>query len=325
MGGYDSYDCHNCGKFALAAFGYRALTADRSSLHSRDRQYMQKCISVMLERNLKRLNDGVVIDYEPKKGLYFLANDVPLDAYYPKSSLDRFERAFFNIVRALSPSPFVDFTETSFKYPLPSLLFSLDSFERPKEMLAMMVSAGWLTKVAMDDDVFLVTMKGLERFEENAVDKSSNAFLAMWFGVPGRDAYCDAVSKAVELAGYHLQVVDKEDYNGFIMDKVVNLINDSAFVIADISAMPEKITEKGIEDGVRGGVYWEAGYAAGQKKQVVLTGIDDKEAIKRIHFDLQQYNQIRWKIVDGKIMTSDGFDFADTLAQRIIATVGRGR
>ena len=115
------------------------------------------------------------------------------------------------------------------------------------------------------------------------------------------------------------------DYNGFIMDKVVNLINDSAFVIADISAMPEKITEKGIEDGVRGGVYWEAGYAAGQKKQVVLTCIDDKEAIKRIHFDLQQYNQIRWKIVDGKIMTSDGFDFADTLAQRIIATVGRGR
>lgn len=323
MGGYDSYDCCNCGKYALAAFAYRALTADRDSLHGRDRQYMQRCAAVMLERNLKGLNEGVVIDYDPDKMLYFLANDVSLDEYYPKSALDRLERAFFNIIRDLTPSPFVDFTEQSFKHHVPSLLFSVDGFERPREMFSMMVSAGWLTKVSKNDDVFLVTMKGLERFEEQAEIKSSNAFLAMWFGVKGSDVYRDAVSKAVESAGYHLQVVDKENYNGFIMDKVVNLINDSAFVIADISASSEIAEGDEIKNGVRGGVYWEAGYASGQRKQVILTCNNDDESKKRIHFDLQQYNQIRWDVIDGKLMVGEQ-DFEDVLKQRILATVGKG-
>ena len=88
--------------------------------------------------------------------------------------------------------------------------------------------------------------------------------------------------------------------------------------------MPENITEKGVKDGVRGGVYWEAGYAAGQNKQVILTCNDDERCDKRIHFDLQQYNQIRWKIVDG-VLKFGKRDFVDALTQRILATVGRGQ
>ena len=76
--------------------------------------------------------------------------------------------------------------------------------------------------------------------------------------------------------------------------------------------------------GVRGGVYWEAGYAKGQKKQVILTCDNSEETIKRIHFDLQQYNQIRWKDDGDKILTVDGRSFEEILTERIVATVGRG-
>ena len=108
----------------------------------------------------------------------------------------------------------------------------------------------------------------------------------------------------------------------FVMDKVLNLINDSAFVIADLSAAPERLDGEKVWNGVRGGVYWEAGYAAGQKKQVIVTCSDDDETKKRIHFDLQQHNQIRWKIVGDTVVTTDGVDLADAIEQRVRATVG---
>ena len=164
----------------------------------------------------------------------------------------------------------------------------------------------------------------MSKYEENALaPQTKNAFLAMWFGVEGNSLYREAIQKGVLAAGYHLQVVDQEEYNGFIMDKVINLINDSAFVIADLSAAPEVIKDGKVKNGVRGGVYWEAGYATGQKKQVIVTCLDNTDTEDRIHFDLQQHNQIRWKISDGRAVASTGIDLAEAIAQRVRATVGK--
>ena len=323
-GGHHKYSCPNCGCYMLDHLAYHALTDSFNSLYERDKAYMCRCASVMLERNLKKLNDSILIRYQEEKGLFFDGTGAPLEEFYPKSFFDKLERGFFNLVRAVPCSKLAKFQFSSIQYSLGSLLF-VDGHigESVRHILNLMESEGWLLASDMDCSF---TMKGLDRFEEKALSPGrANAFLAMWFGVEGFELYHSAINKAVSKAGYHLQIVNKEEYNGFIMDKVINLINDSAFVIADISAGPERKEGNQIVGGVRGGVYWEAGYAAGQKKQVILTRKNDDASEERTHFDLQQYNQIRWAVVGDKIVTADGRDFVDAIEQRIRATIGPGK
>ena len=45
------------------------------------------------------------------------------------------------------------------------------------------------------------------------------------------------------------------------------------------------------------------------------------ETKKRIHFDHQQHNQIRWKIIGDTIVTTDDVDLADAIEQRVRAAV----
>lgn len=321
-GGYHKYACHNCGRFMLDTIAHKFF-ADKNdgAPIAEDRNYLLKCASVMLERNLKRLNEYVLIGASVAKGLYFCDTGVPMSTLYPTRGYDKLKRGFLNIVRALPGSYFRPFYFRTLKYDPRSLLFICDDNENPLDLMTLMINEGWVAKPA--NGPYSLTIKGMQLFEEESLSSdNANAFLAMWFGVDGNKMFREAVENGVARAGYHLQVVDEEQYNGFIMDKIVNLINDSAFVIADLSAMPEKIDGDNILNGVRGGVYWEAGYAAGQKKQVIVTCKDDAEALRRVHFDLQQHNQIRWRIEAGKVVTAEENDLADAIEQRVLATVG---
>ncbi|MBR0519746.1 MAG: hypothetical protein IJJ95_00240 [Spirochaetales bacterium] len=81
--------------------------------------------------------------------------------------------------------------------------------------------------------------------------------------------------------------------------------------------------------GFRGGVYYEAGFARGLGKEVILCCKDkysikikydaiDKEVIENgPHFDVNHLNTIYWK-------SNDLEDFKERLKNRIIGTVGRG-
>lgn len=321
----ECWSCPDCGKFILQ----RKLQNKLSSGIAQDEKRARKYAAVMLERNLKKQNDNVRLEFDPAKGLYFYDTGTALDDFYPSSFYEKLERGFFNIVRACRFSPFIGFSRSKLKYNIRKLLFMDESLSNPEiELEEYLCEEGWIRKIGTTgtgERKYRITTKGMQHFE-SASEKgnSSFAFLAMWFGVPGHERFRDAVGRAVANAGYQLHVVDEQHYNGFIMDKVVNLINDSAFVIADISAREESYNGRDVYGGVRGGVYWEAGYAKGQKKQVILTCDNSEETIKRIHFDLQQYNQIRWKDVGDKILTVDGRLFEEILTERIVATVGRG-
>lgn len=318
-----SCECRDCGRYVMPRpqfHYYQSATYE-------DRKQIRMRSAIMLERNLKGLNYDVRIKIGEHESFCYESTGEEISADYPTIFRDKLERGFINVIKALKWTPTVSFSLSDIQHNYKSLLFIDDAYEAENVILGYMVEEGWLKEKGNGDAgrKYRVTAKGMDLFDnKNHGEKSNRVFLAMWFGVNGSRAYRDMVSKAVETAGYHLQVVDVEDYNGFIMDKVVNLINDSAFVIADISAAPERVTDKSVADGVRGGVYWEAGYAAGQKKQVILTCRDDEESKRRIHFDLQQYNQIRWDVVDGVVKTGER-DFTDVLTQRILATMGKGR
>ncbi len=318
------FECPDCGCFEIS----RAAIAHLEGSEREDVARRNRYAAVMLERKLKGLDELVRLEVDSDEGLYFKATNEPVKAYFPTSFYDKLTRGFFNLVRSHRCSPLTAFSIQRLGHEGKSLLFVDDPYENYNVALDYICEEGWLRKnnlSSLNETCYNFTTKGMQLFEGSLARDSSNAFLAMWFGADGDRAYRDSVSTAVANAGYHLQVVDDEPYNGFIMDKVVNLINDSAFVIADLTAAPESIQGDAVLGGVRGGVYWEAGYAAGQKKQVILTCRDDSETKKRIHFDLQQYNQIRWRVENGRVVVGHDQTLADALEQRILATIGRGR
>lgn len=131
------------------------------------------------------------------------------------------------------------------------------------------------------------------------------AFVAMWFGGEDRtdemtELYEKSIQPAVGDAGYREMRVDGEEYNDFIMDKVLGSIRLAPFVIADFT-------------GNRGGVYLEAGFARGLRKPVIHTC--KKDDFDKTHFDIQQINTIKWK---------EPGDLREKLYHRIIGTIDEG-
>lgn len=170
-----------------------------------------------------------------------------------------------------------------------------------------------------------LTVFGWEKFEEYEKKKheSNLAFIAMWFhGITKQ--YRNAVEDALDSTGYEPIIIDTYEHNNFIMDEVINKINEARFVIADFTCLPEQPEKDGkIPGGVRGGVYFEAGYARGLGKEVIVTCSDSDDAKKRRHFDIDQLNTLFWHDNDGKLYCGK-MDFVQRLAERIKATVGRG-
>ena len=156
---------------------------------------------------------------------------------------------------------------------------------------------GYLEKIEKIYGALLISAKGWLRAEElhTSISSSDSAFIAMWFDDEVTKEYRKAVEATVNYCGYKPVMIDEEQYNGFIMDQVTFLIRQARFVIADFTSRAE-IDENGkTRNGVRGGVYWEAGMAYGLGKQVIHTCENNEEALVRVHFDVDQYNTIRWK------------------------------
>jgi hypothetical protein len=182
------------------------------------------------------------------------------------------------------------------------------------------------------DDIVKVRVNGWDRIDEirKSVSSSNSAFIAMWYD-QCTDKYRDATLAAVSHCGYRPLIVDQPQFNGFIMDQVTSLIRQSRFVVADFTCRPEgHHGTNEVINGVRGGVYWEAGFAYGIGRTVIHTCEDTDEARRRLHFDVQQYKTIFWKSdeldtnVRDLLSNVQNPNFAERLAMNILAIVGQG-
>lgn len=143
---------------------------------------------------------------------------------------------------------------------------------------------------------YSLTVKGHEHAREimKTVFASNTAFVAMWFSGEMDSAYQNAIKPAIEseeCGHFKAFRVDKKEHNNDITDEIIAEIKASRFVVADMT-------------GYRGGVYYEAGYARGLGKEVIITcrkdwfdgDEKDGEWIKeRIHFDINHLNIIVWE------------------------------
>ena len=134
---------------------------------------------------------------------------------------------------------------------------------------------------------------------------SSQCFVAMWFDPSMDEAYEKGIRPAIEEdSGYSALRIDRREFLGKIDDEIVAQIRRSRFLVVDATHG---------EAGVRGGVYYEAGFAHGLGLSVIFTCRNDM--IDKVHFDTRQFNHIVWENPD---------DLREQLSNRIGSVLGDG-
>ena len=179
-------------------------------------------------------------------------------------------------------------------------------------LLNYLRDSGWLDHTGSNNRIFtetgltqgVVTVAGFNQIAElvSTVD-STQAFVAMWFNSEVNQVYDQGIRPAIESAGYTSFRADREFFLGKIDDRIIAEIRRSRFLIADMTHGNE---------GARGSVYFEAGFAVGLNLPVIYTC--RKDIIEILHFDTRQYHHLKW--TDETIDT-----FRQSLENRIRATI----
>jgi hypothetical protein len=153
---------------------------------------------------------------------------------------------------------------------------------------------------------FTPTAVGWLKIEDliTRLPSTSQAFVAMWFSDATHAAYTDGIEPAIRDSGYRAVRIDKKEHNNKIDDEIIAEIRRSKFLVADFTCEKEK---------VRGGVYFEAGFAMGLGIPVLWTVT--KESLGDVHFDTRQYNHIVWDTPEA---------LRNLLKARIGAVIGDG-
>lgn len=121
-------------------------------------------------------------------------------------------------------------------------------------------------------------------------------FVACAFGRDDVDRiYTRGVIRAARATQCELLRVDRVEHNDDIDDKIAELMASADLCIADLTY-------------ARPSVYYEAGVMHGAKKPVIYTvrsdhlrpRADDPEGNRRIHFDLQMRNIVKWRDADDR-------------------------
>ena len=154
------------------------------------------------------------------------------------------------------------------------------------------------------NSMYEITVKGHAHVAEQVTKRDlSQCFVAMWLDPSMDRPYEEGIKKAVEDCGFTPLRIDKKPDVNKIDDEIIAEIRRSRFVVADFTH--DKKT------GVRGGVYYEAGFAYGLGLEVIYSCRKGLE--KELNFDTRQYHHILWETPE---------DLRIQLRDRIRARVG---
>lgn len=174
------------------------------------------------------------------------------------------------------------------------------------------------------DAGFSVSFRGFQQVEDLGIvsKESPRIFVAMWFGADHTNTYFEkAVKPAIRAAGYECVRIDEKHHNERIDEQILAEIRNSMAVFVDITcglASPIDWSEASKVGAPRGGVYFEAGFAAGLGKPIIWSVEESHAEVENVvHFDVRQYNQIRWG--------ANHEENRKFLQARLEATLGRGQ
>jgi hypothetical protein len=169
---------------------------------------------------------------------------------------------------------------------------------------------GYVRPIGSNNQFYMISPKGHAYLEElrTANADSQIGFCAMWFNLQTSDLWSKGIEPGTRSAGYEPFRIDKHNHVNRIDDEIMASIRRSKFCVADFTHG---------DGGVRGGVYFEAGFALGLGLQVIWTCRKDFIKEQKIHFDVRQYNFLEWE-------SGDLGDFSDRLKNRIESIFGHG-
>ena len=169
---------------------------------------------------------------------------------------------------------------------------------------------GWVEILEYTDGIerITVTVDGYARIDSlktSSVD-SAQAFVAMWFDDETDTAYEKGIKPAIEQSGYTPMRIDRKPDANKLDDDIIAEIRRSRFLVSDMTHG---------EDGARGSVYFEAGFADGLGIPVIYMCRSD--LMDEVHFDTRQYAYIVWE-------KGEEAELQGRLLQRIRARIGEG-
>lgn len=312
--------CSFCGYFSITSQAVNDL---------KDVEDKRTQLSHLLsEMNLKGHSPIMIIGESQKEGKFEHSprkiDDILRE--YPKSIPERMDRALSNIARLSSEKLGHEINISNLLSAKGYLqIFAMD-FQESLGVVGYLSELGFISFVKEDTSIKITMLsKGWMHFSnlEKKAQKSNSVFVAMWFH-ESTNLFAECTLKAINKAGYEGKIVNRLHHNNYIMDEVINLIQESRFIIADFTCTQEFMIEGKVYGGVRGGVYYEAGFAKGLGKNVIITCRDDEVSEERRHFDINQLNTIFWTQENDKLKVRE-FEFVDFLCERIKAIVGEGQ
>jgi hypothetical protein len=202
----------------------------------------------------------------------------------------------------------VDVASAQSRQTLDDLLAFTESADAEEAQSMLKMLDGDIGLVGRSQEtLFYLKPKGWFRLDElhRKEVKSSQAFVAMWFNKATQEPYTNGLYKAIYDSGYEARRVDQQHHHlNKVDDEIIAEIRRSRFLVADFTCEP---------GNVRGGVYFEAGYANGLGIPIIWTC--KNTSMGDLHFDTRQYPHIEW---------SDSTDLYTKLKARIGALIGDG-
>lgn len=216
---------------------------------------------------------------------------------YPVSLSEKIDRILMNLYY-INSSYGYSFNKS--KDIVRALFAENDEEEKHYGIIQIMIESNYLSSNI--DGFFKIASKGWQRIDELLRQKADNnqGFIAMAFKKE-TDIIREAFRKGIHDAGYNPLVIDEKEHNNQIVPEIFDEIDKSKFLVMDVT-YPNY------------GAYYEAGYALGKGKQVIICCGEEafKNSDDRPHFDIAQKSMIVWKTVD---------ELTERLTKRILATV----
>lgn len=277
-------NCPNCGPFQIALDIFEDFKTDQIfskygqiiSGYVKERSCLGKKIIKITHENFQELLNGI----NP-----------------PKSPIEKMERLLLNIYRQTDHFG----ASISLNTKFPAIAYAKNETEIKAIYEAL--SKEGLIESTYNIGRICLTIDGFKRIEQiQAVNHDSRQFfMAMHFTDEMKSLFNNHINPAIESIGYNGLIIANHEHNNDINDEIISEIRKSRFLIADFT-------------GIRGGVYFEAGYAKGIGIPVIWTckKADFDNTDTKPHFDIEHYNFI---------LRENAQDLTTKLINRINATI----
>lgn len=226
-------------------------------------------------------------------------NIAPMLKTYPIEFIEKINRALINL--SLSFPNYDDCIDS--EEPVIHSTFS-QNLDEAYSFLKLMVEMGYLNRVK-DFEIYTISAEGWKKIDELKRNQQeiNQGFIAMRFGEETKEIR-EAFRQGMYDAGFSAIAIDEKEHNHQIVPEIFYEIDHSKFIVVDIT-YPNF------------GAYYEAGYAEGKGKEVIVCCkkevFENKDGkYERPHFDIAQKSMIIWNDYD---------DLKVRLTNRIKSTV----